>query len=150
MIVRTGIGGPVATTDATFVVPHLHEYDRIPVTVQKLSYERTAESALIFRCGTKVTLTADLMLRVNPTTEDAVRAISSLGISRLRDPQALREHFSSVFNDSLETIALQTDFLELAKNKNAFRGKLIDDLGTDLNGMVVDDICIHHLTLTAS
>lgn len=148
IIVRTGIGGTVGSKDGTFVIPSLHQHVLVPITVQKLSFERTSESPLLFSCGTKATVTADMMLRVNATAEDAVRAIESLGVERLNDTEALREHFSSAFNCCLETIALQTTFSDLTANKDAFREKMIVNLGTDFGGMVLDDLCIHHVTQT--
>ena len=145
MLVRTGFGDSTASNNGLFVVPFLHHLEKIPLTVQKLSYERTAKSPLLFQCGTTATLKADFLLRVNATAEDAERAITFLGAPRLNDRQALEDHFSSAFNDSLETIALQMPFSELANNKELFRQKLMVHIGNDLNGMVMDDVGIHHL-----
>lgn len=145
IIVRTGAGGTVAALHRIFVIPSLHQHVLIPITARKLRYERTSEFPLVFSCGTKATVTADLILRVNATAEDAERAISSLGVERLNDTEALREHFSSAFNCCLETIALQTSFSDLTADKGAFREKLLKNLGSDFGGMVVDDLCVHHL-----
>jgi len=146
MIVRTGFGGTATYTNGTFVIPTLHHHEIVPIFVQTLRYERTADSPLRFSCGTTATLIAEMMLRINNTTEDAERAISQLGLARIKDTEALRELFGSAFNCTLETIALQSSFAEVTDDKDAFREKMLRNLGTDMKGMVLDDLCIHHVT----
>ncbi|MFK7768764.1 MAG: hypothetical protein AB8B55_16200 [Mariniblastus sp.] len=50
-----------------------------------------------------------------------------------------------MFNDSLESLAGASDFESFATDKNAFRESLLKHIGLEQNGMVVDDICLHHL-----
>ena len=144
-IIRTGQGGTSVSFDRAIVIPYLHQYELIDISVKKLSYERTGRSALKFKCGTRVELVADLMMRINKEVEDVKRAVQFLGAKRINDTELLREFYSSIFNDSLETIAGQFEFEKFVSSKDSFREAILMHLGTDLKGMVADDLCIHHL-----
>lgn len=143
-LIRTGAGGTIVSFDRAVVIPNLHHHELITLTVHKLSYERVGDWALLFKCGTRVELVADLMMRVNKETEDIKRAAQTLGCERLNDTEQLRDHYSSRFNDSLEAVAGSTEFNDFHSNKNDFRNALLKHLGTDLDGMVSEDACIHH------
>ena len=143
-LIRNGAGGTQVSFDRAVVIPVLHEYELVDITVQKLTYERVGDWALNFKCGTRAELTADLMLRINMTEEDIKRAVQFLGSERINDAAQLREHFSSMFNDSLEVVAGSMEYKVLVANKDDFREALLKHLGSALNGMVADDVCIHH------
>jgi len=144
-IVRTGFGGTVVDFNGLFVIPSLHQAVTVPITIQKLRYERSGEWALTFGCGSKVELIADFDVRVNKTMPDVECAVASIGVERLNSPELLREYFESMFNDCLDTIALQSSFAELARDKDAFREKMLKNIGTFLEGVVICDLSLHHL-----
>ncbi|MFK7768765.1 MAG: hypothetical protein AB8B55_16205 [Mariniblastus sp.] len=81
-IVRTGQGGTQVRFDKLIVIPVLHAYQRIDISVRKLRYERNEDLALQFKCGTGAELVADLMIRVNADADDVKRAVSFLGSER--------------------------------------------------------------------
>ena len=144
-LIRTGPGGTQVSSDNSLVIPHLHDYELVTITTQKLSYERTGDWALKFQCGTRAELVADLLVRINQFAEDVKRATQFLGVETINDPAALKQHFSSMLNDSLETLAGASGFKDFASNKDGFREELLENIGSDLNGMLLDDICLHHL-----
>ena len=63
-ILRSGQGGVQVSFDHAICIPQLHSYVKIPLTIQTLSYHRTDEWALRFRCGTDVELMAELLVRI--------------------------------------------------------------------------------------
>ena len=114
ILVRTGFGGTMSSNNGIFAVPFLHHLEKIPSTVQKLRYERTAEAPLRFSCGTTATLISDFMLRVNATTEDAERAITFLGASRLNSSRMI-DWIESGDVDHDEMRAVLTEYIRRRK-----------------------------------
>jgi len=144
-IIRTGAGGTQVIFEKALLIPTLHEFEVIDIAIKKLTYERVGTWALKFKCGTRVELTADLMLRLNRETEDIKRGVQALGCQRINDQEQLREFYSSMFNDSLETVAGKFEYETFASDKRHFRDAVLEEIGTDLNGMVTEDLCLHHL-----
>ena len=144
-IVRTGAGGTCVSFDRVVVIPRLHDYELVDITSKKLTFERVGDWALKFKCGTRAELEADLIVRVNKDAEDVKRALQFLGGERLNSPELLKTQFRSMFNDSLETLAGKYDFDYFSANKDKFREEFLQHIGSDLSGMVLEDICLHHL-----
>lgn len=144
-IVRYGAGGSIVSFDRSIVIPFLHQHEFVTIVCQKLRYERSGEWALRFKCGTRAELVADLCVRVNKKPADIRRAAQFCGTKTINDPASLREHFSSMFNDSLETVAGKFIFEEFRSGKDNFRELLLEHIGNDLSGLVLEDVCLHHL-----
>ena len=144
-IIRNGTGGMRISLDRMLVIPFMHSFEIANTSVKRLRYERDGENCLVFRDGTRAKLIADLIVRINRHAEDVKRAATMLGVDRLNDEDLLRDHFSSMFHDSLETIAGKFEFEEFSADRERFRNELIDHLGNDLQGLALEDICLHHL-----
>lgn len=143
-IVRNGVDGTTVSFDRKIVIPGLHQFELVNISVQRLRYQRQDDESLVFADQKRVNVVADLMLRINKDSEDVKRATSALGTERINDLEKLRDHFSSGFNESLEVAAAGMTSGDFLKNRERFRELLIPNFGIDHNGMVVDDIAIHH------
>ena len=139
------MGGTQVSFDRAVVIPNMHDFEMVNITAQKLTYKRAGDWALKFKCGTRAELEADLIVRVNKHAEDVKRAMDFLGGEKLNSAELLTAHFRSIFNDSLESVAGKYAFNHFSANKDEFREELLRHIGSDLQGMVVEDICLHHL-----
>ena len=144
-IVRKGFGGSIVSFSGMIVVPFLQQSHKIAVSSRNLDYTRSGDSALRFQCGTLVNLHATLRLSVGKETETILLAVDTLGVETINDDGLLRTYFSSEFNDCLDSLAGQTDFIGFSQEKDLFRDRVLDKLGHSISQMVIDGVYIHHL-----
>jgi len=87
-------------------------------------------------------------LRVNETAEDVLKVAKSIGASRASDKQAVDQLFAAKFSEALKTVGKQVEFVSLFENRQEFREKIIEVIGDDLNGYVLEDVAIDYLEQT--
>ena len=144
-IIRTGFGGTMVALDGIVSIPILHNTYLVELSTKTLPYQRAGDLALRLGCGTRAELQADLMVRLNRDQSDIAKVVRVLGVDRINSAKSLNEHFSPKFNDVLESIAGKCKFEEFVADKDAFREQIALQIGSDLSGMVLEDICLHHL-----
>ena len=57
--------------------------------------------------------------------------------------------FDAKFSEALKTIGKRFDFVELYDSRERFKQQIIETIGTDLNGYVLDDAAIDYLEQTS-
>ena len=72
----------------------------------------------------------------------------SIGCQRASDPKTLEELFSAKFSEALKTVGKQLDFVDLYTQREGFRDQIIDVIGRDLNGYILEDAAIDYLEQT--
>ena len=87
-------------------------------------------------------------MRVNKTSEDVLKVAQAIGCRRASDPMTLEELFNAKFSEALKTVGKQLDFEDLYKERDSFRDKIIEVIGKDLNGYVLEDAAIDYLEQT--
>ncbi|NEE61034.1 flotillin family protein, partial [Streptomyces sp. SID8455] len=61
---------------------------------------------------------------------------------------AIQEFFAAKFSEALKTVGKQLDFVDLYTKREEFRDRIIQVIGTDLNGYHLDDAAIDFLEQT--
>jgi hypothetical protein len=87
-------------------------------------------------------------LRVNKTVDDVLKVAQSIGCARASDPKALEELFTAKFAEALKTVGKHFNFDELYTKRDDFKDKIIEVIGKDLNGFILDDAAIDYLEQT--
>ena len=72
----------------------------------------------------------------------------SIGAERASDRAAVDLLFSAKFSEALKTVGKQFDFVELFEDRLGFREKIVQVIGEDLNGYVLEDVAIDYLEQT--
>src|SRR5690606_8198074 len=93
-------------------------------------------------------ITVAFYLRVNETPEDVLKVAKSIGANRASDREAVNELFNAKFSEALKTVGKQIDFVRLFEDRQNFRDKIIEAIGNDLNGYVLEDVAIDYLEQT--
>src|SRR5437868_427954 len=87
-------------------------------------------------------------VRVNKTVEDVLKVAQSIGCQRASDAKALEELFTAKFAEALKTVGKHFNFDELYTKRDDFKDKIIQVIGQDLNGFILDDAAIDYLEQT--
>lgn len=147
-LIRNGMGGTKVSFSGMFVIPVLHRVEFMDVSVKRIEIDRRGEQGLICKDNLRADIVVAFFVRVNGTVGDVVKVAQSLGCHRASSREALVELFDSKFSEALKTVGKQFDFAELYTNRVKFREQILQIIGTDLSGYVLEDAAIDYLEQT--
>ncbi|TRV74675.1 flotillin family protein [Streptomyces sp. 130] len=138
--------------DVTFtgavVLPVLHKAESMDISVKTIEIRRTGREGLICQDNIRADIHITFFVRVNKTVEDVKKVAQSIGTERASDKVAIQEFFAAKFSEALKTVGKQLDFVDLYTKREEFRDRIIQVIGTDLNGYHLDDAAIDFLEQT--
>ncbi|MEU0275908.1 SPFH domain-containing protein [Streptomyces sp. NPDC006307] len=138
--------------DVTFtgqvVLPVLHKAEVMDISVKTIEISRTGRDGLICRDNIRADIRISFFVRVNKTVEDVVKVAQAIGTARASDQATLQELFNAKFSEALKTVGKQLDFTDLYTKRDEFRDRIIQVIGTDLNGYSLEDAAIDYLEQT--
>lgn len=148
-IVRTGIGGTkVAFNKGMYVVPVFHKMEIMDISVKKIDIARMQNDGLICKDNIRADIKVAFFVRVNKSVDDVINVAQNLGCDRASDPETLKSIFEAKFSEALKTVGKKFDFIELYEARREFRDEILNIIGTDLNGYILDDCAIDYLEQT--
>ena len=130
-----------------YPVIYLKEFMRISLIT--LEVDRRGKDGLICKDNMRADITVAFYLRVNETQEDVLKVAKAIGVDRASDRSAVNELFNAKFSEALKTVGKQFDFVQLFENRQEFRDRIVETIGNDLNGYVLEDVAIDYLEQTA-
>jgi flotillin len=148
-IVRTGVGGgKVAFNKGMYVIPILHRMEIMDISVKKLQIDRLENDGLICKDNIRADIKVAFFVRVNKNVDDVLNVAQIIGTERASDVETLRNLFEAKFSEALKTVGKKFDFIELYEARREFRTEILNIIGTDLNGYILDDCAIDYLEQT--
>ncbi|CAN5903666.1 hypothetical protein BH24BAC1_BH24BAC1_27350 [soil metagenome] len=147
-LVRTGFGDTKVSFSGIFVVPVIHKLEVMDITLKTIVISRTGSEGLICKDNMRADIKVNFFLRVNKTPEDVVQVAQSIGCKRASDHGALESLFDAKFSEALKTVGKHFDFVELYNSRDDFKRQILQTIGTDLNGYILDDCAIDYLEQT--
>ncbi|HEX6224347.1 MAG TPA: flotillin family protein [Chryseolinea sp.] len=148
-IVRTGVGGgKVAFNKGMYVIPILHKMEIMDISVKKLQIDRLEQDGLICKDNIRADIKVAFFIRVNKNVDDVLNVAQIIGTERASDIETLCILFEAKFSEALKTVGKKFDFIELYEARREFRTEILNIIGTDLNGYILDDCAIDFLEQT--
>ncbi len=148
-MVRTGSGGTKVEYDkGMFVIPVLHMVEMMDLSVKTIEIARLKEDGLICQDNIRADIKVVFFLRVNKNGDDIKNVAQTIGCKRASDPDTLRTLFEAKFSEALKTVGKQMEFEQLYDSRDEFKKKILDSIGKDLNGYILDDCAIDYLEQT--
>lgn len=148
-IVRTGVGGTkVAFNKGMYVIPIIHKMEIMDISLKKVQIERMKHDGLICKDNIRADIKVAFFVRVNKSVNDVINVAQSIGCERASDISTLKDIFEAKFSEALKTVGKKFDFIELYEARREFRDEIMNIIGTDLNGYVLDDCAIDYLEQT--
>ncbi|MDF2543021.1 MAG: flotillin [Herbinix sp.] len=148
VLIRNGVGGNRVCFGGIFVVPILHRYEVMDISVKRVEIAREGKDGLICKDNLRADIRVAFFVRVNQTREDVLKVAQLLGCQKASDPRTLMEFFDAKFSEALKTVGKKFDFVQLYTERVTFKSEILQIIGTDLNGYVLDDAAIDFLEQT--
>ena len=148
-IVRTGVGGSqVAFNKGMYVIPVFHKMEIMDISIKKIDITRQQHDGLICKDNIRADIKVAFFVRVNKSVNDVINVAQNLGTERASEPETLKSIFEAKFSEALKTVGKKFDFIELYEARREFRDEILNIIGTDLNGYILDDCAIDYLEQT--
>ena len=147
-IVRTGLGGTKVSFNGMIVIPVIHKHEIMDITIKKIVTSRLAKDGLICKDNMRADIQTTFFVRVNKTIEDVKKVAETIGASRASDQKMLESLFDAKFSEALKTVGKRFDFVDLYNTRDEFKKEILQIIGKDLNGYLLDDCAIDQLEQT--
>ena len=147
-LVVNGMGGTKVSFHGLVVYPVVHKAERMDISVKRIEIYRHGTEGLICKDNIRADIKVVFFVRVNKTVQDVMQVAQLLGCERGSKESALVELFDAKFSEALKTVGKQFDFVDLYNSRERFKEEILNIIGTDLNGYVLDDAAIDYLEQT--
>ncbi len=148
LIVNTLKSEPLVTFTGAVVYPIIHRAEVMDISVKTIEIDRRGKEGLICKDNIRGDIKVTFFVRVNKTHEDVLKVAQSIGCARASDQATVEGLFEAKFAEALKTVGKRLNFEDLYKERDHFKDAIIEVIGKDLNGFVMDDCAIDFLEQT--
>lgn len=148
LIVNDMSDQPKVHFTGALVWPVIHKREEMKISLITMEVDRRGGDGLICSDNIRADITVAFYLRVNETREDVLRVAKSIGVDRASDKEAVSTLFSAKFSEALKTVGKRMEFIQLFEDRIRFREMIVEVIGDDLNGYVLEDVAIDYLEQT--
>jgi uncharacterized membrane protein YqiK len=148
MIINKMRNEPQVTFTGAIVLPVIHKAEVMDLSVKTIEVERRGKEGLICADNIRADIKVTFFVRVNKTVDDVLRVAQSIGCARASQQRTLEELFIAKFSEALKTVGKKMEFEHLYTQRDLFKDQIIQVIGKDLNGYILDDAAIDFLEQT--
>ncbi len=148
LIINKAKGEPTVSFTGGLVLPIIHRAERLDISMRTVEVIRSGGDGVICKDNIRADIKIVFYVRVQNTREDVLRVTRVLGCARASDPEVIRELFQGRFSEALKTVAKHLDFEDLFTRRDDLKDHILEQIGRDLNGFVLDDAVIDELEQT--
>jgi len=148
LIVNTLKSEPLVTFTGAIVYPIIHRAEVMDISVKTIEIDRRGKEGLICSDNIRADIKVTFFVRVNKTHEDVLKVAQAIGCVRASDQGTVEGLFEAKFAEALKTVGKRMNFEDLYKERDHFKDSIIEIIGKDLNGFVMDDCAIDYLEQT--
>ncbi|WP_174769495.1 flotillin family protein [Persicimonas caeni] len=148
LIINKTTKEPEVTFTGGLVIPVFNRAEYMDISLKTVEIDRRGKEGLICADNIRADIKVTFFVRINKTAEDVLKVAQSVGCKRASDQDKIEELFVSKFSEALKTVGKQLEFESLYQERVHFRDKIIEIIGQDLNGYVLEDAAIDYLEQT--
>lgn len=139
-LLRSGFGGIRVGFAGIFVFPLLHRADLVDLRVKTVDVDLSGPDAVVFKDGVRADVLVRMQLRVNHTAESVMQTSGSWGGGDTFDEEKFHKAKAAQFAAAVRLVVGKFLFSEAACLE--FRFEILQAIGTDLNGFVLEDMSV--------
>lgn len=139
----------VVTFTGQIVVPVIHKAEIMDISVKNIQIERRGKgNGLICKDNIRADISVEFFVKVDPTEQAVKKVAQAIGCERASDIATLNTLFAAKFSEALKTVGKKFEFESLYTDRDSFRDEIVEIIGKDLNGYVLEDVAIDYLEQT--
>ncbi len=147
-LIRTGYPDIKIFFSGAIVVPVLHRMEMMDISVKKVEIGRTGKDGLICKDNMRADIKVAFFVKVNQEIDAVKKVAQTIGVTRASKEETLTQLFEAKFSEALKSVGKRFEFVELYDNRERFREEIINMIGVNLNGYILDDAAIDYLEQT--
>jgi uncharacterized membrane protein YqiK len=148
LIINPFKGDPLVTFTGAVVWPIINRAEVMDISLKTIEIDRRGKEGLICQDNIRADIKVTFFVRVNKSLEDVLKVAQSIGCARASDQQTLENLFEAKFSEALKTVGKMFDFEKLYTNRKDIKDQVVDVIGKDLNGYMLEDFAIDYLEQT--
>src|SRR5688500_2912159 len=148
-IIRNGLRGTKVSFSGLTVFPIIDKAEYMDISVKRVEIDRNGKNGLICMDNMRADIKVAFFVRVNQTPEAVLKVAQSVGCERASSLQAIVDLFDAKFSEGLKTVGRQFHFVDLYNSRDKMKEGILESIGTDLNGFVLEDVAIDYLEQTS-
>ncbi|WP_419145181.1 hypothetical protein [Myxococcus stipitatus] len=148
LIVNTLKSEPLVTFTGAVVFPIINRAEVMDISLKTVEIDRRGKEGLICQDNIRADIKVTFFVRVNKTREDVLKVAQSIGCQRASDQETLEKLFEAKFSEALKTVGKSFDFVDLYTQRAKIKDQVVDVIGKDLNGYMLEDCAIDFLEQT--
>ncbi|EPX56371.1 Inner membrane protein YqiK [Cystobacter fuscus DSM 2262] len=148
LIINPFKGEPVVTFTGSIVWPIINRAEVMDISLKTVEIDRRGKEGLICKDNIRADIKVTFFVRVNKTREDVLKVAQSIGCARASDENTLEHLFEAKFSEALKTVGKSFDFEELYTHRDAIKDQVVQVIGRDLSGYMLEDCAIDFLEQT--
>ncbi|MEM9035067.1 MAG: flotillin family protein [Actinomycetota bacterium] len=138
----------VVTFTGQVVIPVIHKAETMDISVKNIQIDRRGKDGLVCKDNVRADIAVEFYVKVDKTEAAVIRVAQQVGCERASDIATMRDLFAAKFSEALKTAGKQFEFEELYISRQEFKDAIIEIIGQDLNGYVLEDVAIDYLEQT--
>jgi uncharacterized membrane protein YqiK len=147
-LVNNKTGEMAISLTGGLVLPIVHRAEIMDISTKMIELERRGKEGLICKDNIRADIKVAFFVRVNHEPADIKKVAERIGCDRASHKETLVELFAAKFSEALKTVGYQMNFVELYTERRHFRDRIIEVIGTDLDGYHLTDVAIDYLEQT--
>lgn len=130
------------TYSPTFVPPLLALGELVDVSRKTITLERLGKDGFSCRDCIRAEVTAELTVSVSLDAESIIRLAQAIGAARTFGLEGVRDLFAGKLAEALAAVIVELDFEEIAADPHAVRDRVIEMMGRDYEGYVIEELVL--------
>lgn len=147
-LVVTGLPKTKVIFNGGTVIPLFNRAELMDISLKRIELDRTGKNGLICKDNMRADIKVAFFVRVNNIEDDVLRVAESIGCDRASSTPEICALFDAKFSEALKTVGKKFNFTQLYEERDTFRDEMLNAIGTDLNGFILDDAAIDYLEQT--
>lgn len=148
LIVNTLKTEPLVTFTGAVVFPIINRAEVMDIALKTVEIDRRGKEGLICQDNIRADIKVTFFVRVNKTREDVLKVAQSIGCVRASDQETLEKLFEAKFSEALKTVGKNFNFVDLYTKRAEIKDNVVEVIGRDLNGYMLEDCAIDYLEQT--
>jgi len=144
-LVRTGLGGNRVEFAGLLAWPLIHRFEQVDIRGKRIDVRQAGRERLLTADRVPIDLHVAFIIRVDPQPEQVLAAARWLGAAGTHDGEQVAKAFEPRLREAVvETVKGQT-FAQLYQRQADFKRAVLERIGADLNGYVIENMAVDHL-----